>query len=1411
MCENIKNRILYLTLVLFVSLLSTLNAQSIIGTAKGTAGETYEYYLNGSINYSKYNRWEVIGGTIVSGSNSNTSSINVKWNYGTWGYITLEYTDYYGSQKFVELDVTVKTLPAPSIGTITDPTSSVYTGSVVLNNLPSTSTWVINPGNISGSGTSKTVSNLSPGLYYFSVTDFWGYTSSKSQAVYINNPPLIPAAPVLGTITQPNITTPTGSVVLSGLPSTGSWVINPGSISGSGTTKTISGLIPGSYNFTVTNYYGYPSTASASVLISSYCGPSNQNYVHSITPTTKTTDIANLNKKQKIESIIYFDGLGRAKQKIGIRAGEVVDKVTDSIVFNDIITHIGYDVFGRQDKDYLPYEDGNNCGAFRIGDIDALTKSFYNVSKYENTSSPYSAKQFEASPLNRVLKQAAPGNDWKLDSGHEIKLEYQTNLANEVKCFDVSLSFTANTYTPTLIQSTLNSGFYPANELYKTVTYDENTTATPTELNGSTIEFKNKQGQVVLKRTYGTVELGITNEKYDTYYVYDDYGNLTYVLPPKMEPTTATIATINSQLNDLGYQYKYDQRNRLVEKKLPGKQWEFIVYDKLDRVVATGPALSPFNDTAAGVVGWMITKYDVFSRSVYTGWEQSTTVTSDGRITKQNNQNVATVFNESKQASGTIDGITAYYSNNIEPTSFKLLTVNYYDNYTFPGVASIPSAVETQNVLTTSAEVKGLATGSWIRIPTTISGTQSEIATTFYDKKARPIRTYLTNFLEGYTYTDSKLDFTGKPIYTITRHKRLSGSTELKTKVAFTYSPQGRLLSQTHQIGTGAIELIASNEYDKLGQLISKEVGGNIQKIDYTYNIRGWLKGINDVNAMGTDLFAFKISYNTPSAGISGVNGLYNGNIAETQWANKSDNGIVRTYGYKYDNLNRLREGIYQKVGTNNVTVLNGYNESMDYDKNGNIKHLKRYGSLNDTTPTLIDNLTYNYGNISSTTNTSNQLTSVDDAVANNLSFANEFKNVAGTDYSYDANGNMLRDANKGISTDIIYNHLNLPTKITFGTAGNIVYIYNAVGQKVQKVFTQGSTITTTDYLGGYQYKNTLLKFFPTTEGYVEPNGSSYKYVYQYKDHLGNVRLSYDKTLAVQEENDYYPFGLKHTGYGYSQVVNSDYKFKYNGKELQDELGLNMYDYGARNYDPALGRWMNIDPLAEKGRRWSPYNYAMDNPMFFVDPDGRWPFPSWATVKSSYDETKKYISNQSAKVVNWVKNHAVVQVEAKASVGVQVGVKTPFGSAGAGIITTDIGKVGASNTKGAYAKVGDGKGHNFAEANVKVIDKKLGVGAKVDWVNDTALPNGNGNGSNGNTDLLKASSYQGKLEWETNVGPGKNGPGFSDGISGDISVPAVKYKATTGNKEDCASCIETSFGAKAVLGVEVKIKIGYKE
>ncbi|MFB3386609.1 DUF6443 domain-containing protein [Flavobacterium sp. LAR06] len=935
---------------------------------------------------------------------------------------------------------------------------------------------------------------------------------------------------------------------------------------------------------------------------------SDDNFIYTAVPKRgiQVPNLTSLSKDDVSQSITYFDGLGRPVQKVAAGQGGNGE---------DIITPMEYDSYGRQIKEYLPYPLANATIAYpRIAIASSLASlnSTYNTAKYNNTSNYFSEKSLEPAPINRVLKQAAPGASWAMGGGHEIKMDYQTNTATEVKLYKATTTWTAGSglYEIGFTDSGTN---YAVNQLYKTVTYDENTIATPTESSGSTVEFKNKEGQVVLKRTY---DGGV---KHDTYYVYDIYGNLTYVLPPKAEGTITP-----EILNNLCYQYKYDYRNRLVEKKLPGKDWEFIVYDKLDRPVATGPALSPFKDDTA--VGWLITKYDAFNRPILTGWS-SQAVSSAARYSLQTTQNAAATLFETKQTSGTIDGIAAYYSNAITPTSFKLLTVTYYDNYTFPNAPAVPTTVESQSVL---VNVKTLATGSWTRAVSTPTSIAGETSAIFYDGKARPIRNYTQNHLGGYTSTDSSLDFLGKTMYTISRHKRTASDTELTVKEVFTYSPQDRLLTHTHQINGGAIQLMAANTYDALGQLMSKNVGNStgapLQKVDFNYNIRGWLTEINKtVNLQqgsdAKDLFAFKINYNTIEAGISGVTGLYNGNISETLWRTGSDN-IERAYGYKYDNLNRLKNAVYEKSGL----TTNAYDENLTYDKNGNIISLVRKGDVDPQAGIIeIDNLAYTYP-----TN-SNKLGNVTDNT-NNTSGFNDV-NKTGDDYTYDLYGNMITDKNKNI-TAITYNQLNLPKKITFGTTGTIDYIYNAAGQKLEKIVTIGTVTTSTNYLGGFQYKNNVLEFFPTAEGYVKNTAGVLSYVFQYKDHLGNIRLSYAKNpttqaLEIIEENNYYPFGLKHKGYN-DYAANTN-KYKYNGKELQDELGLGFYDFGARNYDPAIGRWMNIDPLAETSRRFSPYTYALNNPVFFIDPDGMQATYNW----EEHNKGNKGVYNDGDKTVSF--------------------------------------------------------------------------------------------------------------------------------------------------------------------------------
>ncbi len=206
-----------------------------------------------------------------------------------------------------------------------------------------------------------------------------------------------------------------------------------------------------------------------------------------------------------------------------------------------------------------------------------------------------------------------------------------------------------------------------------------------------------------------------------------------------------------------------------------------------------------------------------------------------------------------------------------------------------------------------------------------------------------------------------------------------------------------------------------------------------------------------------------------------------------------------------------------------------------------------------------------------------------------------------------------------------------------------ISYIYDATGVKLKKT-APGNMVT--EYTGNYVYKNGTLEFFNHAEGYVEKENNTYKYVYQYKDHLGNIRVSYDNSGSVSspnasivEEKNYYPFGLQHKGY--NNVVNgTEHPYKYNGKELNEELGLDWYDYGARNYDVAIGRWMNIDPLADQMRRHSPYNYAFDNPIFYIDPDGMKPFGDYYAANGEYlgndgiDDDKAYVvtTNQTTPV-----------------------------------------------------------------------------------------------------------------------------------------------------------------------------------
>ncbi len=900
---------------------------------------------------------------------------------------------------------------------------------------------------------------------------------------------------------------------------------------------------------------------------------SDENYIFTRSYQSPMASVSGINENgDALENITYFDGLGRPMQRLGIKA---------SPTKKDIITHFDHDAYGRQEKQWLPYsESSGSLGSYR-GDVSSATQQYYQTNYGDDFTgmalgdiNAFSQKDLETSSLSRVRQQAAPGKDWKLGNGHEIKFDYETNATNEVRHFTVGF-VSGDTENP---QLNGGSSYYPTGELYKNVTKDENWSS---GTDHTTEEFTNKQGQVVLKRAHD-------NGDHDTYYVYDDYGNLTYVIPPKV--TTASVSA--TELDGLCYQYRYDHRNRLTAKKIPGKDWEYILYNDLDQPILTQDALQRPNKE------WLFTKYDAFGRVVYTGVYTHASVATPAQLQAAMDtyytNNPSVVRYEEKQTSA---GSYHYYSNTAYPTTgLEVLTVNYYDNYTFDlDGGSNPGTVYGQ---TLSTDTKGMSTGTKVKVLDT-----SDWITTvsYYDAKGRPVFVHSRNdYLNTTDITETLLDFAGKPLTGKTSHTR-DGNAAIVTVDTYTYDHTGRLLTQDQDIDGLVQETIVDNTYDDLGQLITKEVGGGLQEVNYTYNVRGWLKAINEGTTTGADLFGFKINYNTTTENL-GAAALYNGNISETIWETANDN-TKRAYGYQYDALNRVTAG---KYSLNTNYDISG----IGYDKNGNITALQRRGHTNGgaTTFGIMDNLVYSYAN------DGNRLTKVLDNGHDDHGFVDGSDTA--TEYGYDLNGNMTMDLNKDIQADgIAYNHLNLPVEVKFdnNNSKKITYIYDATGTKLQKTVTEpGPSSMTTDYAGNYIYEGSTLQFFNHAEGYVEPNGSGgYDHIYQYKDHLGNIRLSYKDvsatptpSLEIQAEKNYYPFGLEHKGY--NNVVNgteNNYQ-TFQGKEHQQELGLETYDFGFRAYDPAIARWTVIDPLAERRIGVTPYNFVQNSPMFRIDPDG---------------------------------------------------------------------------------------------------------------------------------------------------------------------------------------------------------------
>lgn len=596
--------------------------------------------------------------------------------------------------------------------------------------------------------------------------------------------------------------------------------------------------------------------------------------------------------------------------------------------------------------------------------------------------------------------------------------------------------------------------------------------------------------------------------------------------------------------------YKYDDLGRCIFKKLPGAFPTEYTYDNAGRMIYSQDA----KQRAQQYPQWTYYLYDNLGR-----------MTEQGECT---NKNVT--------------------SNRV------VLIQNYYDNYNFVGGSGFPTNKFTKD---TSGYGKGSLTGS---IKTVFNSNTKIYQAHYYDIRARETKTVQSSLLGGYEVTTTVYTFSDKPS-TITHVHTANGKVTLNEVYTYTYDHADRVSQVEHTLNGTKVTLTA-NTYDSLGRPSAKALHGSAaNKVTYTYNIRNWLTGINSTP------FTQNLYYNTGNG-----TARYNGNISSMTWKVGNESAI-RGYKFTYDGLNRMLNATYGETTAINSNT-NRFSENVtNYDKNGNIKNLQRYGQTSASGYGLIDNLTY--------TLTGNQLNRVDDAVtstAYNGGF--EFKNGASAagEYAYDVNGNLTKDLNKGI-TAIQYNCLNLPNTVSFSDGSTITYTYAADGTKLRTVHKIGSVTTTTDYCGNVIYENGAQKYLFTEEGYVNLIGTQ-QYHYYLKDHQGNNRVVISQGGSAEETNQYYPFG------GVFASTNTQ-PYKYNGKELDTKKGLNWYDYGARHYDAALGRWHVMDPSTEKYFQYSPYNYCKNNPVLRIDIDGKddytvntkgWVYPVRAT-KDNYD------------------------------------------------------------------------------------------------------------------------------------------------------------------------------------------------
>lgn len=832
-------------------------------------------------------------------------------------------------------------------------------------------------------------------------------------------------------------------------------------------------------------------------------------YIRSFSPKVPVTDANALTLNSPASDVqvntSYKDGFNRTVQS-------VVHNFSTTPVLRHLIQP--YDTrFQKDQYGFLPFlATAHGFDAYLFTNQYVFNTGFYSGEDYTS----YSVTKNTSDANQRSVKSFAPGKS-QVGQGRGTMAKKVSNTANEVRIWNLDAN-----------GKPVSSTYYPANELFGELKQSSD--------GAEVLTYTDKDGRVVSRREYlKDIVNGqtVTAVYGTTYFVYDELGNLRYMLPPKATDLSPTGTPSLTVLDKLCFQYTYDSKGNKITQKVPGKNVEYFVYDKRGRVVY-------YQDGNLAPHKWTFNIYDALNRINCTGIFTSTT---------QTQQSLQASFNDNTTYPSPIN-LVEYQKNydqyKVYPASIpqsEILAYTYYDDYSiidpasglwgtyssdlqFGGdLLSVPGAETPAR----SNRTQGMITGSKVKImpaPGITASTTGDWRETvnFYDDKGRVIYTVSKDLYGGNAihahFSGTQYGFSGNVL--ISKHIAVNALSNdgVHTEWARNVydNTTGRITQTLHRIGTtGTWNITSVYAYDELGRVKRKVLGNYGEVQDYSYNIRGQLTGINDYYARTGNRQGESRSFGqTLRYDYGFTQPKYDGSIAGMIWRG-AGGASANAYGYTYERGGRLALADYRKLEGATWTKANAdYTVSnITYDLNGNLKSMDQRAVKPGTGPVDMDKLVYSYEDAE----LSNRLLKVVDNAA--FQDLGDFNNTNGSsnDYSYDVNGNLLADANKSI-IGTTYTIFNKPQVVSFSGGRTITYSYDAAGNKVQEVVNNGTTTKKTDYIGNFVYENNELQYALTADGrsVYKLDNQTFKEEFLVKDHLGNIRSVVDVyNYPVQE------------------------------------------------------------------------------------------------------------------------------------------------------------------------------------------------------------------------------------------------------------------------------------------------------